>query len=268
MGTTASQIINVAKDFLGTKEGSSNHKHILDTYNAHKPLARGYKVKLADSWCATFISFLAIKCGATDIIPTEVSCGEMITLLKKKGIWEENDNITPKKGYIIMYDWDKKDAWPDHVGIVESVSSNTITVIEGNKSDSVSRRTIGIGDPSIRGYGKPKYNAESNPKPGGSSKVKELQKALNTDLKLNLDVDGIIGPKTKEAMAKVIIKAPLLGSNKKYPNINKFVQKQVGVTADGKYGKNSKNAVKKFQKSKGITADGEVGINTLTKMVS
>ncbi|MEG0277567.1 MAG: peptidoglycan-binding domain-containing protein, partial [Coprobacillus sp.] len=59
-----------------------------------------------------------------------------------------------------------------------------------------------------------------------------------------------------------------IGSNKKYPNITKFVQKQVGVSADGMYGKNSKNAVKSFQKSKGITADGEVGIITLTKMVS
>ncbi|MEG0277566.1 MAG: CHAP domain-containing protein, partial [Coprobacillus sp.] len=215
MGTTASHIIKQAQSYVGTKEGSENHKSIINTYNSHKPLARGYKVKMSDNWCATFISFLAIKCGATNIIPLECSCGRMIELLKKKSIWEENDNITPKPGYIIMYDWDKKDGWPDHVGIVEKVSGNTITVIEGNKSDSVSRRTISVGDSSIRGYGKPKYNAESKPKPSGNAKVKELQKALNADLKTNLDVDGIIGPKTKAAMNKVVIKKTLIECEEK-----------------------------------------------------
>lgn len=165
MSCTVNSILNEARKHVGIKEGSSKHHYIIDTYNAHKPLARGYKVKYSDNWCATFISLVAIKCGATDIIPTECSCGKMIELMKNKGIWVEDDNITPKIGDIIMYDWDKKDGWPEHVGIVEKVSGSTITVIEGNKNNAVSRRTITVGNASIRGYGRPKYKAEPKPTP-------------------------------------------------------------------------------------------------------
>ena len=43
-----------------------------------------------------------------------------------------------------------------------TVSGSTITVIEGNKSDSVSRRTLQVGGKYIRGYGVPKYSSGSD----------------------------------------------------------------------------------------------------------
>ena len=163
---TVNELLNQARAWIGKKESNGSHKEIIDVYNGHKPLARGYKVKYTDSWCATFISALAIKCNCTDIIPTEASCGKMIELFKNIGCWQEDGNVTPNPGDIIFYDWDKKDGWPEHVGIVESVSGNQITVIEGNKSDAVARRTIAVGNASIRGYGVPKYsgsNSQSTP---------------------------------------------------------------------------------------------------------
>ena len=72
--------------------------------------------------------------------------------LKKWVSGEENGAITPNVGDLIMYDWDKKDGWPEHVGIVESVNGNTFTVIEGNKNDAVGRRTVTVGSASIRGF--------------------------------------------------------------------------------------------------------------------
>lgn len=89
----------------------------------------------------------------------------MIELFQKLGAWNENDAYVPKPGDVIFYDWQDSGSgdntgWPDHVGIVEAVSGSTITVIEGNKSDSVSRRTLQVGGKYIRGYGVPKY-AES-----------------------------------------------------------------------------------------------------------
>ena len=155
---TVNELLNQARAWIGKKESNGSHKEIIDVYNGHKPLARGYKVKYTDSWCATFISALAIKCNCTDIIPTEASCGKMIELFKNIGCWQEDGNVTPDPGDIIFYDWDKKDGWPEHVGIVESVSGNQITAIEGNKSDAVARRTIAVGNTSIRGYGVPKYS--------------------------------------------------------------------------------------------------------------
>lgn len=162
MATTVKNILAMAQLWIGANEKDGSFKEIIDIYNDHKPRARGYKVKYTDSWCATFISALAIKCGATDIIPTECSCQKMIELFKKLGVWVENENRTPNPGDIIFYDWDdngKGDnkGWSDHVGIVEKVSGNVITVIEGNYSNAVKRRVIEVNAQDIRGYAVPKY---------------------------------------------------------------------------------------------------------------
>ena len=61
-----------------------------------------------------------------------------------------------------------------HVGIVESVSSSDITVIEGNKNDAVGRRTLQVGGKYIRGYGVPKYAIDSSETPVSSKTVDEL----------------------------------------------------------------------------------------------
>ena len=112
---------------------------IIDLYNGHKPLARGYPVKYTDAWCSTFASAVAIKAGLTDIIPTECGCEKHIQLFKKLGSWQENDAYVPKPADYIFYDWQDSGAGDctgaaDHVGIVEKVSGQTITAIEGNTS--------------------------------------------------------------------------------------------------------------------------------------
>lgn len=157
------EIVKVMKSWIGKKEADGTHKEIIDIYNAHKPLARGYKVKYTDSWCAATVSAAAIKCGLTDIIPTECSCQKMIELLKKMGSWVEDDGYTPQGGDIIFYDWGdsgKGDntGGSDHVGIVEKCKEGKISVIEGNKSDAVGRRTINVNGKYIRGFGVPKYD--------------------------------------------------------------------------------------------------------------
>lgn len=143
------QIVAQARAWIGKKESDGSHKEIIDVYNSHKPLARGYAVTYTDAWCATFVSAVAIKCGLTDIIPTECGCGQMIQLFQKLGEWIENDAYVPSPADIIFYDWQDSGSsdntgWPDHVGIVETVSGSTITVIEGNKSNSVGRRTLQV----------------------------------------------------------------------------------------------------------------------------
>lgn len=177
MGRYASKVVEQARAWIGLKESNGTHKAIIDLYNSHTPLARSYKVKYTDSWCATFVSAVAIKLGYTKIIPTECSCQKMIDLFKNMGCWIENENRTPKAGDIIFYDWqdsgtgDNK-GWSDHVGIVEKVSLGRITVIEGNYNDSVKRRTIAVNGKYIRGYGVPRYDAEpvaSKPATSGTS---------------------------------------------------------------------------------------------------
>jgi len=164
--TMRQKIVNMAVSFLGCNEADGSHKKIIDIYNSHKPLARSYKVKYTDAWCATFASAMAIKCGMTDIIPTECGCGQMIALFQKLGAWQENDAYKPQAGDYIFYDWDDSGAgnntgWPEHVGIVVSVSGSTIKVIEGNISNKVGYRNIAVNARYIRGYGVPKYKEQA-----------------------------------------------------------------------------------------------------------
>lgn len=165
MSCTRSKIVSLAQEWVGLNEADGSHKKIIDIYNSHTPLARGYKLKYTDAWCAGTVSALAIACNATDIIPTEVSCTKMIELAKAKGIWVEEDDYTPAPGDLILYDWQdngggENQGSPDHIGICESVVSNTITVIEGNYNDAVGRRTVKVNGKYIRGYITPKYAAE------------------------------------------------------------------------------------------------------------
>lgn len=154
-------ILNQARAWLGCKESDGSHKQIIDVYNSYKPLPRGYAVKYTDSWCMTYISALFIKTGLSSLCPIECSCAKAIELAKQMGIWEENDDITPPVGALIMYDWDEKDGVPEHVGIIDKVEGNKLIVDEGNKSNAVGQRTIYVGDPCIRGYVLVKYDGAS-----------------------------------------------------------------------------------------------------------
>lgn len=156
-------IVKQAESWIGRKESDGSHKFIIDTYNGHKPLARGYKVKYTDAWCATFVSAVAIAQGATAIIPTECGCGQMIELFKSLGCWVETDSYVPSPGDVIFYDWDdngsgENKGYPEHVGIIQKVSGSALYVIEGNYGDSVKVRRLAVNGKYIRGYGIPKYS--------------------------------------------------------------------------------------------------------------
>lgn len=191
-------LVRMAASYIGKKEATGGHKPIIDTYNAHKPLARGYKVKYTDEWCATFVSAMAILSHLTDIIPTECSCMKMIDLFKKQGAWQENDAYTPKPGDVIFYDWQDSGAGDnighsDHVGIVESVSGSTIKVIEGNMSAAVGRRSIKVNGRYIRGYGVPKFKESAGATSGTPAKTdaamykdKQISGTYKTTAALNM----------------------------------------------------------------------------------
>lgn len=160
------KVVSIAVGWLGCKESNGTHKPIIDLYNSHKPLARGYAVKYTDAWCSTFASAVAIKAGLTDIIPTECGCEKHIQLFKKIGAWQENDAYTPKAGDYIFYDWDDNGVgdntgYADHIGIVVSVSGSAIKIIEGNISNAVGYRNIKVNDKYIRGYGIPNYASKA-----------------------------------------------------------------------------------------------------------
>lgn len=256
-------VVDQAKAWLGRKESDGSHKKIIDVYNRHKPLARGYAVKYTDAWCATFVSACAIKCGYTAIIPTECGCNPMIALFKKINRWKEADGYVPSPGDIIFYDWNDNGKGdntgvPDHVGVVEKVSGNRITIIEGNYANRVMRRYISVNARYIRGYGVPEYDAYE-PTYTLKQFIKDIQRATGSK------VDGIAGPETLSNT--VTLSAKL---NRKHPAVY-YVQrrlKALGYTEvgeiDGVAGGKFTAAVKHFQKDHGRMVDGEITARQIT----
>lgn len=170
------KVVSTAVAWLGCKEANGTHRQIIDLYNRHKPLARGYKVKYTDAWCSTFASAVAIKAGLSDIIPTECGCWNHVELFKKMGRWKESDAYTPRPGDYIFYDWDDNGLGdntgrPDHVGIVTKVAGQTVTIIEGNKGNAVAYRDMKINGKYIRGYGVPDYAGKASKAPAGGDQT-------------------------------------------------------------------------------------------------
>ena len=250
------KIIDLAKSYLGTTESMPAFKEIIDTYNSYSPLPQGYKMKYTDAWCATFISFLAIKCGLTDIIPVECGCERQINLFKALGEWVEDDAYTPKEGDIIYYDWQDSGngdnvGWSDHVGIVESCDGKMIAVIEGNKSESVSRRYLIVNAKYIRGFATPKYGEEQQapvekPQEPTAEPQKEEKKVQVTLTQLSK------GSKGQEVRTLQIL----------------LNAKGAFLDVDGSFGKLTDSAVRNYQKSRGLEVDGIVGKNTWTSLLT
>lgn len=193
MAYSREKFVKKMQSYVGLKESDGSHMKIVNIYNGHKPLARGYKLKSTDSWCAATVSAAAIECGYTGIIPTEVSCPQMIELFKKLGEWQENDAYKPSLGDVVFYDWDDSGygdnkGVSDHVGVVEKVSGNKVIVIEGNKNNAVGRRTLEVNGRYIRGYGVPKYDGKSSGSSGTSkpsSSGNSSGKSVNYKVKIN-----------------------------------------------------------------------------------
>jgi hypothetical protein len=243
MSKLASKVVEQAKAWIGRKESDGSHKEIIDVYNSHTPRARGYKVSYTDPWCATFVSAVAVKLGYTDIMPTECSCNKMIELYKKLGVWVEDENRTPNPGDILFYDWEDNGKGDnkgnsDHVGIVEKVSGGNITIIEGNYSNSVKRRTLKVNGKYIRGYAVPKYDSEAKPTAEFTIGMRNLKRGCTGE-----DVRAL----------QILLNGRGCNGNMYSP--------------DGKFGPNTEGAVKLFQKQEKLSVDGIAGVKTLGRLL-
>lgn len=207
VGVTAKQVVDIMNGWIGLSRAKGTHKPIIDLYNSHKPLARGYAVTYSDSYCDTTVSAAFIKLGAVDLIGgTECGVEEHIKLFKKAGIWIEDGTIVPEVGYIICYNWDDgtqpNDGYADHIGVVVSVNktAGTFVVTEGNMNGGVvGQRTVEVGWGFIRGFAAPKYAKATNSTP----EEEKPQEKPNTDSQDNSETVHTVQPgDTLSAIAK------------------------------------------------------------------
>ena len=144
--------VNQARSWVGCKESNGSHKKIINIFNNYNPKCG--RIGYSTAWCAAFVSAVAIKTGNTGVIPVDCYCPRMLSNFPNK---TKNKKYTPSGGDAVFYDWNKNGV-PDHVGMIESVSGDSVTAIEGNYSDAVKRRTFKKGYSYLLAYGLPNYS--------------------------------------------------------------------------------------------------------------
>lgn len=166
----------------GWSEQNGKFRAIIDIYNRYLPEAvksgtLNYAVKYSDEWCAAAASAAYIAAGAPKIFPIECGCPRTIILAQRMGIWKEADGYIPKPADAVLYDWEDSGSGdntgtPDHIGIIISVddAAGTFVVMEGNKDETVGRRTMRVNGRYIRGFVAPKFPE------GGPAKTEPAEK--------------------------------------------------------------------------------------------
>ena len=247
------KVVATAKAWIGYNEADGSHRKIVDVYNSHRPLARGYALKYTDAWCAGFVSAVAIKLGLTDIMPTEVGVGNMIDLYRRLGRWKEQDSYVPSPGDVIMYAWGDSGAGDcvsgaSHVGIVVSCDGKTITVIEGNKENAVGYREIAVNGRYIRGFGLPDYASKATE----TDTPAPAEKEATVNMELRMLKKGMSGNDVRAAML-------LMKDKGYYPDVIPATDKLFGPKMDA--------GVRKMQKEHNLGVDGIIGKNSWTYLL-
>lgn len=248
-----------ARSWLNLKEADGSFKPIIDTYNSISPLPNGYRMKYTDPWCAAFVSAVAQKCGLTGIIFPNASCPRMIDLYQRAGRWQEDENYLPQVGDIVFYDWQDDGVGDnrgvaDHVGLVVSVSGNSFNVVEGNYSDAVKQRTIRKNSKNLRGFGLPDY-AKAAAVTGGQSAPSATAGTQPTQNHTVTPVVSNIRPVLRFGAKSSYVKT----LQDKLVSLGYDLPK---YGADGKFGRETLEAVIKFQGDNSLVRDGIVGPKT------
>ena len=241
-------IIETAKSYLGTTEGSNNHKEIIDYYNRAR-YSDAYQMTMNDPWCCAFVVAVFEQCGMRDIIPCYAACNQMVNVFTRWGRYYSRAVRSVKPGDIVFYDWNG-DLVSDHVGIVVQNQFGQLSVIEGNKSDSVAYRTINSMDRCIIGYGVPNYDASDGS--NGESRIDSTSHDLDKEYIKTL---------------------PILqfGKNNVYVRILQVLLNyyhDAKLEVDGEYGAKTKSAVADYQMSHLLEVDGIVGTETWTYLLT
>lgn len=120
------KIKKVARGELGYHEGAGN--------------ANKYGPK--DAWCSSFATWAWRKSGVK--IPIMPFTGNVFNWGKEHGLAYGNDNLRKnvRPGDVLLFGTGPQNPQTSkHIGIVESVNGNQVTLIEGNSSDQVRRVT-------------------------------------------------------------------------------------------------------------------------------
>lgn len=154
---TAKNILDVARAEIGVKESPANSNNVkYNTWYYGRSVSGS-----AYPWCMAFVQWCFDRAGMR--LPCKTASCSALLNWYKQNLPASVKTSAPHAGDIVIYNF-------GHTGIVESVSGNTITAIEGNTSPGTSgsqsnggmvcRRTRQTY--TVTAYIRPSYDKEVN----------------------------------------------------------------------------------------------------------
>lgn len=241
--TQINTVVNMAASQIGTAEdpkGSNNIKYNTDYYGR---VVSGS----AYPWCMAFVWWVFNQAGLSRLFYGGRKTASCTTLMN----WAKSNGYIVTSGYqagdVFFYDWDGASYDAEHTGIYTGLkdSSGRYLVIEGNTNDRVEQ--IGRSTTSVLCAFRPQWEDEE-PAPA---------------------------PTPAPSDGKIItISLPELRRNSVGKSVKAMQNLLIGYGyscgpdgADGEYGLNTLDAVKRYQGSHGLAADGICGVLTWTSLL-
>ncbi|MBQ4254272.1 MAG: peptidoglycan-binding protein [Erysipelotrichaceae bacterium] len=234
------KVLNLARAEIGYHEQGDNwtkYAQDLDRTNWYNGPKNGF------AWCDVFVDWLFWK-SFGDPLGREMICQPTgsagagclysAQYYKNAGRWFQ----IPDVGDQIFFTYSPGEY--SHTGIVESVQNGIVTTIEGNTSDQVARRQYTNGSSNIAGYGRPRWELASGQSSGGGTPGGSGSSSADYGRILKMGMRGDDVKKLQEDLQKLGYDLGRWG-------------------ADGDFGNDTLNAIRKFQSERGLEADGEAG---------
>ena len=242
---------------VGTPEGADNW----NKYAAMPELTKLYGGSLQNQpWCdiltdAAFIACFGLKIGAAmtyqPIGGGSALCRTSALYFQEHGAWSRS----PEPGDVIFF---YRSGAINHQGIVIRITGGSVMTVEGNSGDKVAERCYSLGDSSIAGYGRPRWEL-----------AEEIGEDGEPEARPHEDHSADDGKMDEPPADTYVLRLPVLRQGSTGPGVI-AVQFQliaqgysVGPDgADGELGGNTSEAVKEFQLNVGLSPDGVVGPQT------
>lgn len=252
-------VVTTANGQVGYREGENNY----NKYAAElDPLGIFYGAKQNQPWCATFDLWVFYKCfglaAALEMLcspkPTAIPlCKSGAQYFKTAGRW----STTPSLGAVVFF-YVSGDI--NHQGIVTAINGKTITTVEGNSSDMVSRRTYTVGSSAIAGYGVPKWSVVVSEKESTTPEIPvEDGNGDNATTAPSVSTTAQIPMLSKGDKSEAVRAAQILLIGRGYTCGS--------YGADGDFGGATYAAVCRYQRTHELEADGIIGPQTWAKLL-
>ena len=241
---------------VGYREGANNWNKYADKLDKIDNLTWGPKQN--QPWCGEFVLCAFVECFGVDTA-LELQCSSRPTSIplcsagagnfKQAGRW----NVNPQVGDVVFF---VVNGAINHTGIVTSVGMGAITTVEGNSGDMVARNTYPLNSPRLAGFGRPRWEAVQRAEPVEDETEPVEDEPVTPAEDVPATPGFVVNLRTLQRgdVSEIVRAAQMLLIGRGW---------RCGPWgADGEFGPDTEDGVKRYQRSQGLTVDGIIGPDT------